>query len=361
MRRLHETEVRVESISQLALGWLGQTRASFYALASIALPGPFFTDDEHLEISLLSPSRESVSAHRNSRTLWEERCEADRPISHLVASLAPDQPKVAVIHATPGCALRKAITLPASIHSGQLRRSLEYLLEVETPFRRNQVYWGFRAGPRRLGGKRSIDLVVVPKSAVDPHAEALREHGIHLRELCYREDLASEEPISLARYPAPGERRGRRLLLALGILVIIQIVAAAAMPIVAHSIQASRLNGETALLSTIAADLGGLQSSLEKAMQPVHEAQLELQNSSSSAAVLRILEAELGTDTVLDRLSVRGALVQATGSTPRVDALTVRLEKSQNLKPKSITRNGVNAAGQELFSIALELTSGEGR
>lgn len=361
MRRLHQTKVRVESIPELAAEWLGQIRASFSALASIALPRSFFSDDERLEISLLSPGCQSITAHKNLSMLWEERCETDRPISHLVASLAADQPKVAVIHATPGCALRKAITLPASIHNRQLRQSLEYLLEVETPFRRDQVYWGFRAGPRRRGGKRTIDLVVVPKSAVDPHAETLRENGIHLRELRYREDVASEAPISLVRYPAQRERQGRRLLLALGIVAFLQVVAAAAIPLVAHTVEASRLDEETTRLSTIAADLGGLQSSLEKAMQPVHQAQLELQSSPSSAAVLRILEAELGKDTVLDRLSVRGALVQATGSTPRVDDLTVRLEKSQYLKPKSITRNGVNAAGQELFSVALELTSGEGR
>lgn len=361
MRRLHQTEVRVESIPELAAEWLEQIKASFSALASIALPRPFFSDDARLEISLLSPSRQSISAHKNLSILWEERFQADRPLSHLVASLTSDQPKAAVIHATPGCALRKTIALPAGIHNRQLRQSLEYLLEVETPFRRDQVYWGFRAGPRRRGGKRSVDLVVVPKSAVDPHVETLRENGIHLGELCYREDIASEAPISLVRYQTRRERQGRRLLAALGIVAVLQIIAAAAIPLVAHTVEASRLNEETARLSAIAADLGGLQSSLEKAMQPVHQAELELQGSPSSAAVLRILEAELGTDTVLDRLSVRGALVQATGSTPRVDELTVRLEKSQGLKPKSVTRNGVNAAGQELFSVALELTSGEGR
>jgi hypothetical protein len=361
MRRLHQTEVRVGSIPELAAEWLGQIKASFSALARIVLPRSFFNDDERLELSLLSPSRQSISAHKNLSTLWEERCEADRPVSHLIASLTSDQPKTAVIHATPGCALRKAITLPASIHNRQLRQSLEYVLEAETPFRRDQVHWGFRAGSGRRGGKRSIDLVVVPKSLVDPHTETLRENGIHLRELCYREDVASEAPISLVRYPAQRERHSHRLLLALGIVAFLQVTAAAAIPLVAHTIQTTRFNEETTRLSTIAADLGGLQSSLEKAMQPVRQAQLELQSSPSSAAVLRILEAELGKDTVLDRLSVRGVLVQATGSTPRVDELTVRLEKSQNLKPKSITRNGVNAVGQELFSVALELTSGEGR
>lgn len=361
MRRLHQTEVRVASLPELAAEWLGQIRASYSALASIALPHPFFSDDERLEISLLSPSRQSISCHKNLSILWEERCEAERPISGLMASLTSDQPKTAVIYATPGCALRKTVALPASIHNRQLRQSLEYLLEVETPFRRDQVYWGFRAGPRRRGGKRSVDLIVVPRSAVDPHTETLCENGIHLREVRYREDVASEAPISLVRYPTQREQQGRRLLLALGIVAFLQVIAAAAIPLIAHSVEAARLNAETARLSTIAADLGGLQSSLEKAMQPVHQAQLELQDSPSSAAVLRILEAELGKDTVLDRLSVRGALVQATGSTPRVDELTARLEKSQILKPKSITRNGVNAVGQELFSVALELTSGEGR
>jgi hypothetical protein len=151
------------------------------------------------------------------------------------------------------------------------------------------------------------------------------------------------------------------LLAILGVAVAIQIVAIAALPIVAQTMRAARYDDETARLSRIAGDLGGLQSTLEKAMEPIRQAQLDLQGFPSSAAVLRVVEAELGGDTVLDRLSLRGAIVQAAGATPNVGLLTERLEKSQNLKPKSITRNGTAAAGQqELFSIALELVAPKG-
>src|SRR4029453_15694572 len=93
MQRLHQTEVRVENIIELAARSLEQVKASFSLLASIALPRPLIIDYERLEISLLAPSHQSISAHKSSHVLWEERCEADRPLSHLIASLASDQPK----------------------------------------------------------------------------------------------------------------------------------------------------------------------------------------------------------------------------------------------------------------------------
>jgi len=282
----------------------------------------------------------------------------DGSIAGIRDFLAADGTRGAVINATNGCALRKTIAVPRGIRGNRLRQALEYLLEVETPFRRDQVYWGFRLRPTRPSGTRPVDLIVVPRSAIDPLAAALRENGIHLLELRYREAIASEAPICLARYPRRGEANGRRLLVALGVAVVMQVAAIAAMPIVAHTIEASRFNEETARLSRIAADLGGLQAALERKMDPIRQAQLDLQSLPSGAAVLRILENELGSGTILDRLSLRGTIVQAAGTTPNVGLLTERLEKSQNLKPKSVTRSGAAAAGQqELFSIALELAA----
>lgn len=248
--------------------------------------------------------------------------------------------------------------MPAGLRHRQLRQSLEYLLEVETPFRRDHVYWGFRLGSRHRGGTRSVDLVVVPKSVVDPHMAMLRQNGIHPREISYRGDLALDGPICLARYPERSERRGGRLLAILGVAIVVQLAAIAVVPIYAQAIRTADITEETARLSRIAAELGGMRGILEKKMEPIREAQLDLQGLPSAAAVVRLMEAELGSDTVLDRFSLRGTNVQATGSTPNVDLLTARLEKSKALKPKSITRNGAAVPGKpELFSISLELTS----
>jgi hypothetical protein len=358
VRRLHQTEVRLEAFTDLALGCLEAIRRSFRALLGNLLPRFLFVDDQRLEISLLSPSQLGIAVTKNLETLQEGRQDGrdDRSLPDLTEALAAGGTRNAVIYATPGCALRKTIDVPAGIRGNRLRQSLEYLLEVETPFRRDQVYWGFRLGARRSAAMRSVDLIVVPRSVIDLHVATLRDHGIHLLELCYRDNVSSDAPICLARYHERGERNGWRLLGILGIAVAVQIVAIAATPIVAQTIQASRLDDERARLSRIAADLGGLQSTLEKKMEPVRQAQLDLQSFPSSAGVLRTLEAELGKDTALDRLSLRGAIVQAAGSTPNVDLLTARLEKSQSLKPKSVSRNGAAAANQlELFSIALEL------
>jgi hypothetical protein len=363
LHRLHQTEIRLEAVWDFVPAVLDQIGHGFRALLGGLLPRFLFVDDRRFEISLLSPARFRVCVRKNHEILQEHMLDdRDGSLAGLIASLATERPSLAAIYATPGCVLRKTVEVPAGIRGNQLHRSLEYLLEVETPFRRDQVYWGFRAGPRRRAGTRFVDLVLVPRSTVDPHATVLREHGIHLLELSYREDVASGAPICLVRDPEPRERSRRRLTAALGLAITVQVVAIAAMPIGAQTIQASHYTDETARLSGIAADLGGLRSALEKRMAPVRQAQLDIQSFPSSSAVLRVLETELGTDTVLDRLSLRGTAVQAAGSTARVDVLTERLEKSQRLKPKSITRNGAVAAGQqELFSISLELGPAKGQ
>jgi hypothetical protein len=359
LRRLNQTDVRLEAVGELSARWAAEIGRALRTLVTTVAPGFLFLDDRRIEISLLALARLRIALTKNRQVLREDGLDGhdSRSFSELIASLASSDVRDAIIQATSGCAIRKTIAMPGGIRGSRLRRAVEYLLEVETPFRRDQVYWAFQLGPNR-GGTRLVDLIVVPRSVADPHIGALRAHGIHLQEICYQEDTAPGAPVSLARFPRPREQARRRLLGSLGALIALQFIVIAALPIVDQSIEAAHFREETDRLSQIAGDLGGLQSNLEKAMVPIRQAQQELRAYPSASNVMRLLESELGPETTLDRFSLRGSTVQMTGATPDIAALTARLEKSSSVKPKSITRNGLSGATQqELFSVSLELTT----
>lgn len=129
LRRLHQTEVRLDAFQDVGASLIAAVKRSFRALCMQLTPRFLFTDDRRLELSLLSPTRLHIAVTESLKALRESGLEKndDQSLSILIDSFAATDPESAVIWVSPGCALRKTIAVPAGIRGSRLRlaRSLD--------------------------------------------------------------------------------------------------------------------------------------------------------------------------------------------------------------------------------------------
>lgn len=360
LRRLQGTEVSLADLPGVFAGWWRRFSASAAALLERLTPRLLLTDDPHLQIAITAPGRADLTIRRNSAIVAEAAVEFDQPHS-LAAQLADSHarlPACAIISVAEGAALLKRVPVSPSVRGRKLAAALDYMLEVESPFPRDQVLWAYRLSSDIRQGQRLVDLVIVPRSVVDPVVSAAKSSGTHVREIRYQPSLAPDAVIRIAAFHTPAGRRQRRVCMVLGALAFIEIAALATAPFVANAIRSEHMTEKTEQLNRIATDLAQERAEFAKVIQPIERAFADLQGLPSPVGVLEALQKELGQDVVLDRLSLRGRSIQLSGSTDDLSGIVNRLEKSPSLKPRSVTSNGKIGAQQlERFSLSLELAA----
>lgn len=129
------------------------------------------------------------------------------PFHNLPQVLAtmPDLPQLRLLKVPPGQVLRKHLSLPLAVRR-DLNTVLSFEIDRETPFEPGEVYWNYRAtaGKTRL----DVDLVVVPRSAVDDPARLAADHGFIPAALDVAHD---DEPAPLLWLEPPNVLRYTRL------------------------------------------------------------------------------------------------------------------------------------------------------
>ena len=130
--------------------------------------------------------------------------------------------------------LRKTLGLPLATEEN-LRQVLEFQVEQHTPFAPNAVYFGYLVKARDFESRQlTVELVVVPRAAVDPAIKTLEAMGVDPRAVFVDELLAAGALLNLLPAATSGGtrsslRQGANPWLA-GLVVVLAMAAIAVPP-----------------------------------------------------------------------------------------------------------------------------------
>jgi general secretion pathway protein L len=286
-----------------------------------------------------------------------ERGEGDRPapgneaLGSMIAGLDPDS-TLCEIRAAPGLALTRELELPAAAREN-LREVLGFEMERRTPFRVDEVHFGFSAASAPDESERiAVRLCVIPRRVSEPVFRLLEGWELSAAEAPALED---EGAVTLA-FRAPGYRArgGGGLAVALALLNVAALVAVVAIP----------LYQQHQLTAALRADLAEARAAATRALEvrerlDATRAEIEFLadvrgRRPTAVELVEELSARLPDSTWLHRLEIDGAEVRLQGASGEASSLIAILEDSDSLAEvrflSPVVREG--NTGRDRFHVA---------
>lgn len=256
--------------------------------------------------------------------------------------------------------LRKTLGLPLATEEN-LRQVLEFQVEQHTPFAPNAVYFGYLVKARDFESKQlTVELVVVPRVAVDPAIQILSGMGVDAKAVFVDELLAAGALLNLLPAAASGGtrsslRQGANPWLA-GLVVVLALAAIAVPPVIKREAVVQLLpwvdKGKQAAeaVSTVRRDLEAR----------VEQHNYLLEKRLASPPVIQIMEELthiLPDDTWIQLFDLKGKKLQIqgeTGSSPRLIGL---FEKSSLFSEASFSSGLFKGQlpGTERYQLEIQL------
>lgn len=262
-----------------------------------------------------------------------------------------------VLRLPPTAVLRKRLSFPPAARS-HLDSLLAFELERETPFARDELYWSYTVcGARGTTGRIDIDLVICPRSAVDPVLRLMRDAGLHPDAIEF--ESADEETMVL---PLDANRRGEggRSLKAMAALAGVLAIVAVATPFVRQQRAISSADAAIATLTKEAEEAGKLRQSVDRAESAAtYLAKMHRRFGSpleTMAETTRLLQ----DDTYLTSVDLRDGKLTITGRAPSTARIVDALSNSTLFGEPSFQSPVVENGGSDLesFTISVTLKSG---
>ena len=256
--------------------------------------------------------------------------------------------------------LRKTLGLPLATEEN-LRQVLEFQVEQHTPFAPNAVYFGYLVKARDFESKQlTVELVVVPRAAVDPAIKIISGMGLEARAVFVDELLETGALLNLLPAAASGStrsslRQGANPWLA-GLVGVLAVAALAVPPLIKREAVVQLLpwvdKGKQAA-EAVSAVRRDLESRVEQ-----HNYLLEKRLASPS--VIQIMEELthiLPDDTWIQLVDLKGKKLQIqgeTGSSPRLIGL---FEKSSLFSEASFSSGLFKGQlpGTERYQLEIQL------
>jgi len=259
----------------------------------------------------------------------------------------------------PRSALIQTIELPLEA-AGNLREVIGYELDRYTPFRAEQVYYGYRVLPRDKAAERlAVEVILVPKEAADEALARARELGLAVERLDVASRSGEGGSAGGLHVPAIGaeNRSPNRRIRALTVAAVILLVIAFALPFVATQRKAAAMVEEAAALRARAQMSEGTRSELQ-AIRGEQDFLVERKARTPMVSDL-LLEVTrlLPDDTWISEFQAGGAELTITGVTRSASGLIALFERSgvfQNTNFKSPVTTDPSD-GLEKFSIAAQI------
>ncbi len=265
------------------------------------------------------------------------------PLEHVQAQTGKPETtdgRALAITLSPRHVLRKTLTLPLATEEN-LRQVLEFQMEQHTPFTLNNIYFACRIKARDFESKQlAVEMVVVPRDAVDPAIKSLLGSGVVVQAL-FADDLLAEGALlnllpaaSSGNVPSP-LKRGANPWLA-GLVVVLAIAAMVTPPLIKREAVVQLLpwveKGKKAA-ETVSAVRRELDARVEQ-----HNYLLE--KRQMSPAVIQILEELthiLPDDTWIQVFDLKGKKLQIQGETASSSRLIGLFEKSSVFREASLS------------------------
>ena len=257
--------------------------------------------------------------------------------------------------------LVKTLSLPL-VAEENLREVLGFEMDRQTPFRLDQVYYDHLLSARNSKtNSLTVDLVLTPRPFLDDLVVRLAGIGLQPDQatLC-REKTGQPQPVNLLPEQVRQHRpdSARYLNLALGVVALMLLVGAIALPLVNKLQVIPALEARTELVTVQAEVARRLREQVEQLgtgsrflIEKKHGMPLALE-------IINELTRILPDDTWINRLDIKGQEVQIEGQSASASALIPLIESSDKLRnPRfrsPVTR--MPRTNTERFHLSAEVT-----
>lgn len=225
--------------------------------------------------------------------------------------------------------LRKEVRLPLAAESN-LHQVLRFEMDRQTPFRADDVYFDWKIlGHDKEAGQVRIDLVVAPRTEVDPLCQTLAARGLGVSSVDILDD---DGPVGVNLLP-PDKRvkvvnRKSRFnqVLALAAVVLIAVFMTASLAFRSH--QVNELETAIEEVREEALRVQRIRDQINDTMESAGFLAERRQASPMAVDVLAGVTETLPDNTFLDRLVVGQNTVQMQGKSQNAQALIERVNDS---------------------------------
>lgn len=263
-------------------------------------------------------------------------------------------PPLILMHVPPALVLHKSLSFPLGARH-EVRNLLRFEIERETPFALNEIYWNYALQPEiTAGGRRAVDLFLIPRRPVDALLERLRRAGVSPAAIEIETSAGMSRVFFAGDFAKP--RRGRRLI-PIAVAAMGALVALAA-PFAYWNWEIASANAAIASLNDQALEATALRQSADRLAQTAelfknHNTEGPL---NALAAVTRLLPA----DTYLTSLALHGSRLTLSGLSPSAAGLVGLFARSQQFRDPSLDAPVVknDSDGRENFTISVSLVQG---
>jgi general secretion pathway protein L len=275
-----------------------------------------------------------------------------------VFAAARERPRLTLLRLPVANALRKELSLPLAAES-DLATLIGFEMDRETPFSRDEVYWGYRIRRRDVaGGRLLIDLLIVPRASVAEILTFAREAGLHLAGI---EVQTPDDVTVLIRLDDSATKRSWRpdrttgtLAAAAAILLLIAIAG----PFIRQQWSLATIDRDVASLTAQAKEASALRKSIDQLTATQDFLNKERGQNRDALAILAALTRVLPDDTHLTALSFRDGKLTIAGTSPSAASLIPLLTKTSPFREPAFVSPVVQNAddGLEVFTISVSVT-----
>lgn len=291
-----------------------------------------------------------LEAGRVGRSGWQKAGEAALADGEQVRRLVREAGnRPAILRLNPGQSLCRTVILPQAAEP-QMRDAIAFQIDRYTPFRADDVFFGFTVAGRDSEGQTiQVELAVAPRKMVAGLVERLRGLGVETGHLAV-------DDIAIGQEAAARHATGRAVLVPL-ILAAILAVADIAAPLVRGWLELEELRAEMEEAKAKAVATAALRQDVDRQSRQLSFAAERRRVQPPMEEVLTELTRLVPDGTWATHLSIDGGTVQFTGTSNAANSLVTALEQSA-LFTRAAFRSPVtqdSATGSEQFHLSADL------
>jgi len=250
--------------------------------------------------------------------------------------LRVENPNVRTVFCIPGTrALTRTLSLPTAAEDN-LRQVLAFEMDRQTPFKADQVYFDSRVVARDAAARNMrVELVVLPRTALDPEMSAFAEGSVALDGVDIWKDAAGSRRHHINLLPV--ERRARRrnvrlpLNLGLAAIAIVLLVFNMSESLSNRAAAVQAMSAAVDQARAAATEVAELRKTLQDSIGGANFLSDKKRRGPVVVGLLDDLARRLNDDTYLERLHIENNQIQLHGQSKEAANLIAVLGESPYL------------------------------
>lgn len=264
-----------------------------------------------------------------------------------------------VLRLSAAAILRKQLSLPAGAR-WHIEKLLGFELDRETPFGRDEAYWGYAVRHHDLKrGTVDVELIIVPRGEVEPLVAAIGRAGVAVIGIEIPSPTGKALFIPLQEDKRHHRLRAYRSLFAPVIAVVALALVAIVTPFIRLHFARSAADKAIAALTASSEEAGALRKTVDQSTNLAAYLDRERQRDGPALAVLASITRDLPDDTHLTALSLHSGHVTIQGLTKSTSKVVELISKDPMFTAQVFDSPVVQDAtsGLESFTLSFALKS----